>query len=226
VGAHPLDRPVWSALTGQQAALSQGGPRARRFPADYGPFAAAADASGECQSALAAFEPGAEGLWLVEPEAVDPPAGMLAAASARCSQMTADDVAGCDPAFVPAALTEDDAAQMLALARLTKPGPFASRTHRLGQFIGVKLDGRLVAMAGERMKPDGFTEVSGVCTHPEFRGRGYASALMRIVAGRILERGQTPFLHAYETNSGAIALYKSLGFVYRRSVVLTILRAA
>ena len=113
---------------------------------------------------------------------------------------------------------------MLALARLTRPGPFSARTHRLGAFIGVKLDGRLVAMAGERMKPDGFTEVSGVCTHPDHRGRGYAGGLMRLVARRILERGETAFLHAYESNIGAIALYESLGFRRRRTVILTVLK--
>lgn len=90
----------------------------------------------------------------------------------------------------------------------------------------MKANGRLVAMAGERMKPDGFTEVSGVCTHPEHRGRGYAGALMRLVAGRILDRGETPFLHAYASNRGAIALYQTLGFTLRRGVLMTRLTRA
>jgi predicted GNAT family acetyltransferase len=85
----------------------------------------------------------------------------------------------------------------------------------------VKVDGRLAAMAGERMKPDGFTEVSGVCTHPDFRGRGYGGALMRHVAQRILDRGETPFLHAYASNRGAIAMYERLGFTLRREVLMT-----
>ncbi len=79
-------------------------------------------------------------------------------------------------------------------------------------------------MAGERMRPEGFCEVSGVCTHPEHRGRGYAGRLMRLVARRILERGETPFLHCFETNAGAIALYETLGFRARRRLVLTILK--
>jgi predicted GNAT family acetyltransferase len=120
--------------------------------------------------------------------------------------------------FDMAPLTDADGPEMLALATLTKPGPFFERTHQLGDFFGVKVDGRLAAMAGERMKPDGFTEVSGVCTHPEHRGRGYAGALMRLVAGRILDRGDTPFLHAYASNRGAIALYETLGFTLRREV--------
>ncbi|MEI9963878.1 MAG: GNAT family N-acetyltransferase [Caulobacteraceae bacterium] len=105
---------------------------------------------------------------------------------------------------------------MLALATLTQPGPFFARTHQLGDFIGVKQEGRLVAMAGERMRPTGFTEVSGVCTHPDWRGRGYAAGLMRLVAARILARGETPFLHVYASNTGAIALYEALGFRLRR----------
>jgi predicted GNAT family acetyltransferase len=226
VGVHPLDRPVWSALTSRQASLAQGDPRAWRLAAEYGPFAAAADSTTGSQAALAAFTPGEDGLWLVEPQDAPAPPGMIAAVRAVCCQMTADDVTPGGAAFDVVPLGEEDAPQMLALARLTRPGPFAPRTHRLGGFIGVKLDGRLVAMAGERMKPDGFTEVSGVCTHPDFRGRGYAGGLMRLVARAILERGETAFLHAYESNTGAIELYRSLGFAARRTVVLTVLRRA
>jgi len=112
---------------------------------------------------------------------------------------------------------------MLALATLTKPGPFFARTHQLGDFVGVKRDGVLVAMAGERMKPAGFTEVSGVCTHPDHRGHGYAAGLSRIVAQRILARGEVPFLHAYATNTAAIAIYQALGFRLRLEATLTIL---
>jgi predicted GNAT family acetyltransferase len=130
---------------------------------------------------------------------------------------------GDEPGFEIVPLGEDDAPQMFDLATLTKPGPYFARTHRLGDFVGVKRDGRLIAMAGERMKPDGFTEVSGVCTHPDARGRGYAGALMRVVVTRILARGETPFLHAYAANTGAIGLYETLGFALRREVTMTVL---
>ena len=112
---------------------------------------------------------------------------------------------------------------MLALATLTQPGPFFARTHRLGGFIGVKQDGVLVAMAGERMKVEGFTEVSGVCTQPDHRGNGYAGGLMQLVAQAILARGETPFLHVYADNAGAIALYQTLGFRFRAALTMTVL---
>lgn len=120
-------------------------------------------------------------------------------------------------------LTDAEGAEMLALATLTNPGPFFERTHQLGRFVGVRREGRLVAMAGERLQPEGYTEVSGVCTHPDHRGRGYAAALMRLVAGRIFARDEQPFLHAYATNTGAIALYETLGFRIRTEVVATVL---
>ena len=123
-------------------------------------------------------------------------------------------------------MTEADAAEMQALAALTQPGPFFRHTNRLGTFIGVRQDGALVAMAGERLRPTGYTEVSGVCTHPDHRGKGYAGALMRQVAHNIVARGDTPFLTSYTDNVGAIALYEALGFRIRRELMLTALSRA
>jgi predicted GNAT family acetyltransferase len=108
---------------------------------------------------------------------------------------------------------------MLALATLTRPGPFRARTHTLGRFIGIRDSGRLIAMAGERLKLDGFVEISAVCTHPDYRGRGYGGALMKMVGKRILSEGDTPFLHTYADNTVAIALYRRLGFEVRAEVI-------
>ena len=222
---HPLDRPVWSALTSRWKPLSLGDERARRLAPEYGPFAASADTSPESLAALAALAPAEGVLFQAEAEPQPVPPGMVVTLSAGAVQMVCASVTPGEPAFEFAALTDADAPEMLALALLTRPGPFARRTNRLGGFIGVRVEGRLVAMAGERMKPTGFTEVSGVCTHPDLRGRGYAAGLMRVVARRILGRGETPFLHAYADNAGAIALYESLGFRFRRRIHVTMLQA-
>lgn len=220
---HPLDRPVWSALTSRQAPLARGGGRALRFDPAYALFAAAADASPASTAALGALNVSAPGLGLVEAGDMPLPPGAKVRAQAACVQMVAAALTAGGKAVAFEPLGEADADDMLALATLTVPGPFFEKTHRLGDFIGVKMDGRLVAMAGERMKPDGFTEVSGVCTHPDFRGRGYAGALMRIVTQRILERGEQAFLHAYAANTATIALYETLGFRVRTTVTYTVL---
>ncbi len=222
--AHPLDRPVWSALAGRQSdvALVQG--RAMRFRPAYGLFAAIPDTAAESLSDLSDLIRALGQVGLVEVEA--PPAipGVDVVSQAACAQMVAEALSEAPPpAFPIVELTDVDAPQMLALATLTKPGPFFERTHQLGAFVGVKDGDRLIAMAGERMRPEGFTEVSGVCTHPDVRGRGYAAGLMRLVAGRILDRGETPFLHAYADHAGTIALYETLGFRVRRELSFTVL---
>ena len=224
--AHPLDRPVWSALSTRQRDLALGDGRALRFDPRYNVFGAAADGSPEALAALAELIPADGTLWVVEAERFTPPPGVAVVKAAVCAQMVATEPKPGDPDVAVEDLTEADAAQMLALATLTEPGPFFEATHRLGAFVGVKRDGRLMAMAGERMRPEGFTEVSGVCTHPDHRGRGYAGRLMQVVAGRIIARGETPFLHSYASNLGAISLYESLGFAIRREVTATVLARA
>jgi predicted GNAT family acetyltransferase len=104
---------------------------------------------------------------------------------------------------------------MMELTALTKPGPFSPRTHELGTYLGIRRDGKLIAMAGERLKIPGHTEVSAVCTHPEHTGHGYARSLMTEVMRRICSRGETPFLHVRADNVCAIALYYKLGFSRR-----------
>jgi predicted GNAT family acetyltransferase len=221
---HPLDRPIWSALTTRQADIAERVGSAVRLKPDYGVFAAAADASEQSRIALNYLDQGPEGLWLVEVDEVAPPPGLLVVHhTAPCVQMVADHVEAPKSAFTIERLGEADAPDMLELARLTEPGPFFEHTNRMGNFIGIREKGRLVAMAGERLRPEGFTEVSGVCTHPDFRGYGCASDLMRITAARILARGETPFLHSYADNIGAIALYEKLGFRLRSKMNLTVL---
>jgi predicted GNAT family acetyltransferase len=224
MGYEQLDRPVWSALTTRWARIAEGDARARRVDRDYGVFGAAADRSAENLAALAALVPEQGEIWLVEREDWPAPPGTRFARRAECVQMICDGLSpGKAPGFEIVELGEHDAPAMYDLAMLTKPGPYAAHTNRLGEFIGVKQDGRLIAMAGERMKMPGLSEVSGVCTHPDHRGRGYAGALMRVVAERMLARGESPWLHAYASNTGAIALYESLGFRLHGTVTASVL---
>ncbi len=227
--AHPLDRPILAMLTGARQAqlgIVRGG--ARRLDPAYGVFAVLIGETPESRAALGAMVREMGDVALVEPQAPPTIPGTRVVSQDMAWQMIAD----APVAAAPAAETDildlgpANAAEMLALATLTRPGPFIARTAELGDFVGVKVDGRLVAMAGERMKPDGMTEVSGVCTDPDHRGRGYAAALMRVVMGRIRARGEIPFLHAYAANTGAIAIYERLGFRFRRELVMTRLTAA
>ena len=226
--SHPLDRPIWSALTTRQASLAVGaevgGATALRLAPGYGVFAASAVQTSDSLAAMTALERPEGVICTVEADPIPVPPGLVVVKEATLTQMV---LFALTPArardVVVAPLTEADAPAMLALATLTEPGPFFERTHQLGDFFGVKQDGRLLAMAGERLKPDGFTEVSGVCAHPDARGRGYAGALMRTVIEQILARGETAFLHSYADNAGAIALYRSLGFAVRSQMAMRML---
>lgn len=225
MGSHPLDRPIWTSLATRQQSLGFGDDRARRFDPAFGVFAAAADRSAEARAALAELVRGHGAAALVEATEPDVPPGLEVTSRAILCQMITDDPKLERPGFDWVDLTDADAPQMRALADLTKPGPFSTRTHELGDFVGVKQDRRLIAMAGERMKPDGFTEVSGVCVHPDHRGHGYAAGLMSLVAERILERGETPFLHVYDHNTPAIAIYERLGYRVRREMQMLVVAA-
>lgn len=195
-----------------------------RLQADFGLFAAAADASAPNLAALAALVPEVGTVGTVEAVPHPPVPGVTNAEPASLCQMLAGDLRPVAPdGFAIVDLDAADAPQMLALASLTRPGPFHARTPELGDFVGVKQGDRLIAMAGERLNLPGFQEVSGVCVHPDGRGRGYAAALMSVVAGRILARGDRPFLHVFAENVGAIALYERLGYRIRREMRLTLL---
>jgi predicted GNAT family acetyltransferase len=220
-----LDRPVWNALTTRQTHHSVGHGAARRFDRSIGPFSAARDATPASLADLVTLANPGETLLFAEPEEVTPPPGLVTEAVTPGVQMVLEALVSPRPTdALIEPLSDADAAEMLALATLTKPGPFRERTHKLGDFWGIRQDGRLLAMAGERMRVDGFTEVSGVCTHPDAQGRGYAGVLSHHVAGLILARGETPFLHAWAGNTNAIRLYETLGFRLRRELVITALR--
>ena len=229
MNAAALERPVWSMLTGPQKGLAVDGGAALRIDPRYGPFAAARDQSDEAQAALAALLAGPDDrIWLVEREEWPAPAGTRTVRVAPLVQMVADDPVALrddDGPFV--ALGAEDVADMTELALATEPGPWGALTHQYGQFWGIREAGRLLAMAGERMRPaPGLAEVSGVCTWPDQRGRGLAGALIRRVMADQVALGDTPYLHSYAGNASAIRLYESLGFRPARTMVATVLALA
>lgn len=219
-----LNRPVWNALGDAQHHLSLCNDMARRFAPQYGPLCAAIDYSEPSVAALRALEIGETGLWVFDDCIPENNAGFDVLLKAPCIQMIAYEAIATPMDLEIIELQDEDAPEMLALAELTRPGPFSTHTHKLGQFVGVKDNGKLVAMAGERMQLDGFSELSGVCTHPDYRGRGLAKTLSQIVTNRIGARGQLPFLHTYQGNEVAIKLYRELGYKERAIVHLTVLK--
>lgn len=213
-GASPwLDRPVWASLV-HAPELAEGSNLARRYRREVSLFGSVRDDDDpECVAALVPLVAESETIFLLQAPPIVVPPGLQALRRAEGMQMWATQPVAAEPGaheIVP--LGDADAPEMSALAQQTQPGPFLPRTHTMGRVVGIRVDGRLAAMAGERMRLAGAVEVSGACTHPDFRGRGLARRLSAVVAHAIQQRGDQPFLHAWATNTVAIALYEGLGF--------------
>jgi predicted GNAT family acetyltransferase len=219
----PLDRPIWTALTTRQAEFAVGGPLAVRYQSDVEPFAAVERDTKESLEALAQLLKPGETHILLQAEPSPIPDGVQLIDKAAGVQMVAARSITAPKPPDAIRLSDADSPEMVELAELTRPGPFRPRTHCLGSFWGIRREGRLVAMAGERMKIPGMTEVSGVATHPDWRGHGFARALSAFVASEITQRGETPFLHAFADNAAAIRLYETLGFTIRTQVHVQII---
>jgi predicted GNAT family acetyltransferase len=226
-----LDNPIWNALNTEQSALSEGNWLARRFPAEIGPLSGLAEPSAAAYDALRGLvnASGVVALFLqTEPEMM--PGWALERGGLLSQMVLPEDADVAHPSLPEEAelrrLTLEDVPAMVALAKLTEPGPFGVRTHELGEFFGMFESGQLMAMAGQRLHVPGFREVSAVCTHPDARGKGYARALMSEVMARIRSEGETPFLHSFAHNAPAIRVYVDLGFRVRQHLHLAVLRAA
>jgi GNAT superfamily N-acetyltransferase len=208
-----LDNVIWEALNRDHASLAQGDSLARRYNPEFTSLAGLREPSDAAfDSLLKVLNGGKIGLFLPENFQLPPSTQMYGCAPV--AQMVCEKLIECKPcSFVE--LTADDVPQMVELAELTKPGPFANRTIEFGNFIGIKDGDRLVAMAGQRMKLEKMHEVSGVCTHPDYQGRGYARALVREVSQRIFACGNTPFLHVRAENAPGIRSYEAIGFHIR-----------
>jgi ribosomal protein S18 acetylase RimI-like enzyme len=205
-----LDNPAWAALTGRHAHLALGSGPVRRYPADMSPFAAIASAD-DLPALAKTMTPGDNAvLWATGD--LQPPDGLELVVRFPCLQMAAFNAKPADVVDDAEAMTPADAPAMQQLALLTKPGPFGLRTIEMGSYIGIRDGQDIIAMAGERMKPDRFTEVSAICVHPDHQGKGYARRLTSIMMRRVLADGRVPFLGVLPENRPAIALYESLGF--------------
>ena len=224
--SHPLDHPIWTALTTTQQSLAEGDARARRYPTEITPFAAMPDMSDENFAALGALMSPQDIAVLFTPDAVSPPAEFKVVLADTGEQMIGTPVEMPLDGVDIVTLGAEDVSAMMDLTALTKPGPFSARTHELGTFLGIRVGGNLVAMAGERMKPAGYTEITAVCVHPSHRGRGYGQMLLGAVSRQILARGEIPFLHVFSSNESAIALYKRQGMEIRRRLHVTVLQKA
>jgi ribosomal protein S18 acetylase RimI-like enzyme len=222
---HPLDAVIWRALTSLHESLAEGDEWARRYPAAIAPFAATVDVEPASFRSLLALVGGDDQIALFTTEEVQPPSAFSVVRRASVDQMVLEDAGACtaQPGAPIVALGVADGPEMLALANVTQPGPFGPRTIELGHYIGIRRQGALVAMAGERMRLDGFTEISAVCVEPAYRGHGFAAELVRSLASSIAARSEIPFLHVFSSNHAAIALYRKLGFTLRRRVHLAVL---
>lgn len=225
-----LDNPAWSALTTLQAYLAVGDSLARRYPPDIAPIAGIGTRDSNAINELCALVP--EGDVLSLPGTLEELAPLLPASVKITLQKRLVQMISVHPPDVPApsvevsVLSDADVPEMLSLVALTHPGPFRPRTYTLGTYLGIRVDGRLAAMAGQRMHLPGWREISAVCTHPELQGRGYARTLVALQVAAIRDQGLTPFLHLEETNQRAQNVYAALGFVERKRLPLLVIERA
>jgi ribosomal protein S18 acetylase RimI-like enzyme len=225
VGEALLDNPVYAALCGPHARFAQVRGRARRYEPDVAPMLGLPrEPSAEDWRDAAALL-GGDGVAAVEQADGVLPDGWQVLQVFDLVQMVEEDASG---AAFPEAVTlgAADVPEMLELVAATEPGPFLPRTVELGRYVGIRRDGTLIAMAGERFRVDGWTEISAVCTLPEHRGEGLATHLMGELIAGIHARDERAFLHALATNTTAIALYERLGFRVRRGGPLTVVAPA
>jgi ribosomal protein S18 acetylase RimI-like enzyme len=224
---HQLENVIWNALTTRQTDFAESCDDARRFPREVTALCAfeRPDQKGYDSLARLSGKDGTAAIFLDAP--YEPRTGWEYIVGAPLLQMVCENGKSATTVSVSPQIVQlgDQASpEMLELTALTKPGPFGPRTHELGYYVGIRADGKLVAMAGERLKVPGYTEVSAVCTHPDHLGKGYAATLMTEVMRCIRARGETPFLHVRADNARAIAIYERLGFRIKWEGYFAVLR--
>ncbi|RIJ69766.1 GNAT family N-acetyltransferase [Nakamurella silvestris] len=215
LGAPVLDNAAWESLNGVHSRFAIRIGQAARYQPEVAGFVAIADGTDEKSWHDLAQLIGPGATVHLSGDDLRPPVGWTSAVGGQGVQLINVSLdTRVDPEAVE--LGAADVPEILDLVARTKPGPFAPRTIELGRYLGIRSEGKLVALAGERLQPPGWTEISAVCTDPDFRGRGLATRLVRSVAAGIIARGDRALLHAVSTNSNAIRLYESIGFRARR----------
>ncbi len=218
-----LNNPVWNSLNSHHRALGIWGNHVARYQPDIFPVAGMPEYNEAGFEELKNLVKIDEFVGIMTAPSVNFPGWEVLQSSMPILQMVCEHPNPASPVDI-VTLNLKDAPEMLALVDITHPGPFMPRTVEIGGYIGVRQDGQLIAMAGERMHPGSFCEISAVCTHPDFRGRGLAGALVTQVAQNIIARNETPFLHVAPTNENAIGLYKKLGFHLHQEIKIDVLR--
>lgn len=218
-----LDQIVWHSLTGAQAAVATGTNRARRYAPGFSPIIAFADAARPDFAALEPYcEPG-EHFYLAGWSGPAPAGWQIDAEALLIKMVWQGRSPADDDGLATVRLGPEHVPQILDLVALTKPGPFGPRTIELGEYYGCFEGPRLVAMAGERMQAERLREISGVCTHPDFQGRGLARGLMQLLLRRELQRNELPFLHVMKHNVSAHGMYEKMGFSDHQEQVIRVL---
>ena len=223
---HPLDNPVWESLDSRHAALARRYGAAARYPVDVAPFVATDAHDAGAADALATLVAPGETVLVVGPDPALPQPGWSVREPVPIAQMVCRarlaSLGG--PAITE--LSGAHRAHMLALTALVYPHYFRPRSAELGRYVGIYDGEVLAAMAGERMGFDGHQEISAVCTHPDYTGRGYAQRLLAELTNACFDDGRLPFLHVSHENSRAKSLYARMGYVHRTDILLWSVRRA
>jgi predicted GNAT family acetyltransferase len=218
----PLDNPIWHALTTTHQSMARVAGLARRYPSDVSPLVGLFRPTPAALLDLRTLVKADESVVLFTFEALEVPNTWQVIGNRAIEQMVCSE-SDQSSTFPPLDLKSADVPEMLALTAATQPGPFLPSTIQMGRYLGIRSnDGALVAMAGERLKLSDFTEISAVCTHPAFRGRGNARALVSSLACYAVREGKTPFLHVTQENSAKL-LYEKVGFTVRCAMQLTMI---
>ena len=214
-----LDNPGWNALISGNKTLANGNETIKYFSPDVSPFVCLNENSTENINALYGIVPEAEYYALISTAEIEIPAPWKIQVCAKAFQMVYNgDVTPVETIAKLVPLTDEHIPQMLALTKLTRPGPFEERTIDFGHYRGIFDGGKLVAMAGQRLNPTPYAEVSAVCTHPDHLGKGYARQLLMYHIQRIKAAGEIPFLHVRCNNERAVKVYEDIGFTKRREI--------